>query len=122
MSDFIQEPHEGSIGKSRVKDALLAARRELIDLTRRNRLLNTTRTGSRPHCLEIVEADPNALFVALTREDKHFPFLAGAEISAEETVEDDGGAQATVPTSRLSGLQSKLHPAHLESTSLNLSL
>jgi hypothetical protein len=65
--------------KSRIARALLEARRELIRLTRRNRLLHTERTGSKPPCLEIIGPDPDNLCVALTRDDKHFAFLTGAE-------------------------------------------
>src|ERR1700678_135775 len=67
MSVTAQEPLEGSSGQSRVAKSLLDTRRELIDLTRRKRLLDTSRTDSRPHCFEILAADPNRLFVGLGR-------------------------------------------------------
>src|ERR1700678_156403 len=67
MSVTAQERLEGSSGQSRVAKSLLDTRRELIDLTRRKRLLDTSRTDSRPHCFEILAADPNRLFVGLGR-------------------------------------------------------
>ena len=60
----MNEPINDAAGLQRLNAALLDARRELIDLSRRNRLLHTSRTGKRPHCLEIINADPDAVFVA----------------------------------------------------------
>ena len=54
--------------------SLLDARRELIDLSRRNRLLNTTLGGKRPHCLEVVNADCNEVFTSLVRDGKSISF------------------------------------------------
>jgi very-short-patch-repair endonuclease len=70
-----------------VKAALLDARRELIDLSRRNRLLHAPRTGKRPHCLEIVGAEPDELFAGLARQGKQFGLAPAAEdgVSPEET-------------------------------------
>ena len=51
-----------------------------------------------------------------------FPFLAGAAVSAEETAEVHGGAQAVARTSRLRGLQTKLDPEKLEKKLLKLFL
>ncbi|MGA8380410.1 MAG: hypothetical protein WB710_04690, partial [Stellaceae bacterium] len=59
-------------GRQRLLAALSEARRELIDLSRRNRLLHATRSGPRPHCLEIIEANADELFVALARDGKQF--------------------------------------------------
>src|SRR5260370_17247110 len=58
----------------RVSEALRDARRELIDLSRRNRLLNTPQTAKTAHCLEIMGADPDELFVGLTRKSNQFGF------------------------------------------------
>jgi hypothetical protein len=52
---------------TRIKAAISDARRELIDLTRRNRLLHVPRTGKRPHCMELRDADVDELFVSLAR-------------------------------------------------------
>jgi very-short-patch-repair endonuclease len=121
MSVTFQESLEGSNGQSRVAKSLLDARRELIDLTRRNRLLHTPRTGSRPHCLEILGADPNTLFVGLWRDNKKFPFAPGSERPAEETAAADGEVQ-TAPVSRSNALQTKLDAEKLERKLLKLYL
>jgi very-short-patch-repair endonuclease len=113
MSVTVQEPLKGSNGQSRVAKSLLDARRELIDLSRRNRLLHTPRTGSRPHCLEILAADPNTLFVGLSRENKKFPFAPGSERPAEETIAADDEVH-TAPVSRSNALQTKLDAEKLE--------
>ena len=120
MSVSVHEPLQGSNGQSRVAKALLDARRELIDLTRRNRLLHTPRTGSRPHCLEILAADPNALFVGLRRDNKKFPFAPGSERPAEETAEADEVHAA--PVNRSNPLQTKLDAEKLERKLLKLYL
>lgn len=71
-------PDEGNGAEAsrleRLRSILLDARRELIDLTRRNRLLHAPRSGKRPHCLEIIEVDPDELFTGLTRTGKQFGF------------------------------------------------
>ena len=121
MSVFVHEPLQGSNGQSRVAKALLDARRELIDLSRRNRLLHTPRTGSRPHCLEISAADPNALFVGLRRDNRNFSFAPGSERLAEETVEADGEVH-TASVSRSNALQTKLDAEKLERKLLKLYL
>ncbi len=64
----------------RVADALDDARRELIDISRRNRLLHTPRTGRRIHCLEFVDVDPDTVFLGLSREGKAFSFSTEEEI------------------------------------------
>jgi len=70
----------------RLTAVLLDTRRELIDLSRRNRLLHTPRTGKRPHCLEIIDTDPNELFVGLVRDGKQFGFghLPEGELTPRE--------------------------------------
>jgi very-short-patch-repair endonuclease len=94
--------------ENRVLEALRDARRELIDLSRRNRLLHTPQTGSRPHCLEIVDVDPDELFVAIARKGKQFsfrPFLNG------ENAHGQGDAGAVSGPSQL---QTKLSREVLE--------
>jgi len=54
----------------RIADTLEDARRELIDISRRNRLLHTPRTGRRIHCLEFIDVDPDTAFVELARGGK----------------------------------------------------
>lgn len=65
----------------RVADALEDARRELIDISRRNRLLHTPRTGRRIHCLEFIDVDPDTVFVELARGGKAFCFRTEEESS-----------------------------------------
>src|ERR1700757_2178856 len=113
MSVTVHEPLQGSNGQSRVAKALLDARRELIDLTRRNRLLHTPRIGSRPHCLEVLGADPDTVFVGLRRESKGFTFAPGSERLAEESVAVDGEIH-TAPVGRSNALQTKLDAERLE--------
>jgi len=62
-----------------LKAALSDARRELIDLSRRNRLLHSPLTGKRPHCLDILGVDPDELYVALARAGKPLGFAPAAE-------------------------------------------
>ncbi|MGD0190765.1 MAG: DUF3320 domain-containing protein [Rhizomicrobium sp.] len=61
---------------ARIAKALEDARRELIDLSRRNRLLHAPRTGKRPHCLEIRDAHPDDLFQGLVGQTKAYSFLS----------------------------------------------
>jgi very-short-patch-repair endonuclease len=104
-------------GLLRIKGALLDARRELIDLSRRNRLLNASRTGPRPHCLEIVNADPDAVFTGLMRAGKPFGFAAladSAEFSLEPCGAAPGGRAESSSRSRLDRLQTRLPAPALE--------
>ncbi|MGH7030088.1 MAG: DUF3320 domain-containing protein, partial [Stellaceae bacterium] len=84
--------------RERLTAALLEARRELIDLSRRNRLLHATRGGSRPHCLEIIDAVADELFVALTRERKQCGF---APIADPETADAEPDKAALTRTALL---------------------
>ena len=87
----------------RVSEALRDARRELIDLSRRNRLLNTPQTAKRAHCLEIIGADPNELFVGLTRKSKQFGFCPSV---SEDAIGDE--IDHSVPAYGTQRLQTKL--------------
>jgi hypothetical protein len=49
--------------------ALDQARRDLIDLTRRNRLLHAPLEGKRPWCMAITDHDANELFEKLYRQE-----------------------------------------------------
>jgi len=73
---LVTEPtsDSGLAERQRQAAALLDARRELIDLSRRNHLLHTSLAGKRPHCLEIVNADPDDIFSALSRTGRQFAF------------------------------------------------
>jgi very-short-patch-repair endonuclease len=100
--------------RERLIAALFEARRELIDPSRRNRLLHTTRNGPRPHCLEIVDTDADEAFAALLRDGKQFGFapLSDAEAAGAEP-------DKSAP-SRLASLQTKLAPEPLAGRLLKL--
>lgn len=107
MSDHGSEARASSL--QRINAALLAARRDLIDTSRRNRLLHSTRTGKRPHCLEIIGIDPDDLVGSLTRRRTQFVFAASLE------AEDNRGAHEAVQRApRLQTLQTKLGQEALE--------
>lgn len=101
--------------RARIKQALQEARRELIDLSRRNRLLHASRTGQRPHCLEIINADPDAVFAAL-RAGRPFGFAPLAESGefALEACDAPPGEGASRPRAQRDRLQTKLSPQVLE--------
>lgn len=69
----------------RVAEALDDARRELIDISRRNRLLHTPRAGRRVHCLEFTDVDPDFVFSELARDGRTFTF--GSEDEDASSVE-----------------------------------
>jgi Protein of unknown function (DUF4011)/AAA domain len=56
----------------RVAEALDDARRELIDISRRNRLLHTPRAGRRVHCLEFTDVNTDLVFSELARDGRVF--------------------------------------------------
>src|SRR5689334_4794039 len=93
----------GPVDLERIKAALVSARRELIDTTRRNRLLHSTRSGKRPHCLEIIEADTNEIFNGLTRSRIQFGFAPVAIEERDKQTPDDG-----VRPARIRKLQTKM--------------
>jgi hypothetical protein len=68
----------------RVAAALDDARRELIDISRRNRLLHSPRMGRRIHCLEFANVDSDAVFAELAREGKAFAFAVEGENTETE--------------------------------------
>ena len=100
---------------SAVEAGLADARRELIDLTRRNRLLHCTRSGARPHCTELVNTDPGALFVGLVRDGKHYSF-ASSKTDAEPGVVE----LSAVANSVFRQLQTRLRPEQLDRKLLKL--
>src|SRR5215831_17418204 len=61
-----------STGSSRghpVKWALDQARRDLVDLSRRNRLLHAPLSGKRPWCMAVLGHSPDELFEKLYRQE-----------------------------------------------------
>src|SRR5262245_9088516 len=65
----------GSSHRHPVKWALEQARRDLVDLSRRNRLLHAPLSGKRPCCMAIVGHSPDELFDQLYRQE-NFPGYA----------------------------------------------
>src|SRR5436309_2638115 len=90
---------------TRVADALNDARRELIDISRRNRLLHTPRAGRRIHCLEFMDVDPDVVFANLARNGKAFAF------SPEEENPDIG---SELPPRTLPSLRARVTPEVLD--------
>ena len=100
-----------------LKWALDQARRDLIDLTRRNRLLNAPLAGKRPWCLAIVGQPPDELFEKLYRQENFRGFAFEArETEAGET----GSLELSRPlfagsnTVRRPKLQTRLGPDKLQ--------
>jgi len=60
---------------SRLRNALDQARRDLLDPTRRNRLLHAPLTGKRPWCMSILGANADDVFWNLYREDNFGGYL-----------------------------------------------
>jgi very-short-patch-repair endonuclease len=109
------------IDPQRLKWALDQARRDLIDLTRRNRLLHAPLGGKRPWCMAIVGHSPDDLFEKLYRQEN----FRGYAFRAREA---DHGEQERLPvaqaipsnasqepgTSRRPRLQTRLAPDKLQ--------
>ena len=64
-----------------IHDRLESARRDLLDLTTRNRLLSTSRSSTRSGRLEIVDELSDEVFRILVQDKKSMSFLAGASSS-----------------------------------------
>ena len=88
-SDTPLSDSTGRDQQERVSRALHDARRDLIDITRRNRLLHSPRTGKRIHCLDIFGVDPNDLFNGLVRGERAYGFRA-EDLDTSHQVEDAG--------------------------------
>jgi hypothetical protein len=74
-----------------VASHLEKARRELLDLTIRNRLLNVPRKSKTAKLVEVQDELSSEVFRLLAREGKSFTFLAGneSEIDADSADYDD---------------------------------
>ena len=70
----------------RLRRALNEARRELVDPSRRNRLLHAPLTGKRPWCMAIVGHDADELFDTLHRQEnfRGYAFQGCDEEEADE--------------------------------------
>jgi hypothetical protein len=104
----------------RLKWAFDQARRDLIDLTRRNHLLHAPLTGKRPWCLEIVGQSPDELFDRLHRQENSHGYAFNpreADVDDRETHSiprppQINGSKASSP--KRPRLQTKLPPDRLE--------
>ncbi|MDA0588220.1 MAG: DUF3320 domain-containing protein [Planctomycetota bacterium] len=74
-----------------IQQKLEAARRELLDLTGRNRLLNTQRTSSRSTRLEIIDEKSQQIFRHLVIDAKAMGFLPGIDPDQEPDLPDTTG-------------------------------
>ena len=83
--EFYVVNEEPNARSTRVSVTLDDARRELIDISRRNRLLHSPRTGMRIHCLEFANVDPDVAFMALAREREAFAFVGEEEDEETKT-------------------------------------
>ena len=87
-----------------IEGKLEQARRDLLDLTARNRLLNTPRSKSKSGRLEVVQESADRVFASLVKSRRALSFLpkpseksTGAEDSAEQPMlfqPDDEGSES----------------------------
>jgi very-short-patch-repair endonuclease len=112
-------------GFARIKLAIDQARRELLDPSRRNRLLHAPLTGKRPWCMAIVGHDPDELFRMLCREENFcgYAFDGSGEQDEQGDVSDRNtpvalfSSQPSPPGTKSSArphLQTRLSPEKLE--------
>jgi len=101
--------------------ALDQARRDLIDLTRRNRLLHAPLEGKRPWCMAITGHDPNELFQKLHGQEnfRGYAFKARREDSDDQkSLAIRSSAQVNLSqetsSSRRPRLQTRLEPEKLQ--------
>ncbi|QDU44533.1 ATP-dependent RecD-like DNA helicase [Symmachiella dynata] len=73
-----------------ILEKLESARRDLLDLTGRNRLISTPRSSTRSGRLEIVDELAEAVYRILVQENKMMSFLARPEDGGEETDSTNG--------------------------------
>jgi very-short-patch-repair endonuclease len=106
--------HEADVGSTsptmsasdiaKTKLAIYQARRELLDPSRRNRLLHAPLTGKRPWCMAIVDRDPDEIFRKLCRQEsfRGYSFEPSGE-QDQEANEHDQKPPGTIPgpTSRI---------------------
>ena len=81
--------------------ALDQARRDLIDLTRRNRLLHAPLEGKRPWCMAIIDHDANELFEKLYRQEN----FRGYAFKGRREESDDQQSLAVRPTTQVNSSQ-----------------
>jgi hypothetical protein len=81
--------------------ALDQARRDLIDLTRRNRLLHAPLEGKRPWCMAIIDHDANELFEKLYQQEN----FRGYAFKARREDSDDQQSLTIRPTAQVNSTQ-----------------
>jgi hypothetical protein len=110
----------GSSHTHPVKWALEQARRDLVDLSRRNRLLHAPLSGKRPWSMAIVGHTPDELFEKLYRQEnfRGYAFSArnGYDSDEDETRSSALALQSSTPSVsiRRPRLQTQLPPDKLE--------
>src|SRR5262245_66080529 len=105
-----------------LKWALDQARRDLVDLSRRNRLLHAPLGGKRPWCMAIVGHSPDELFDKLYRQEnfRGYAFSArdGDDSDEDQTQSTALALQSSTPqpsaSIRRPRLQTRLPPDKLE--------
>jgi Protein of unknown function (DUF4011) len=103
-----------------LKWALDQARRDLVDLSRRNRLLHAPLGGKRPWCMAVVGHSPDDLFDKLYRQEnfRGYAFSARDSSDEEQAQSDALALQSNVPqpsaSVRRPRLQTRLAPDKLE--------
>jgi very-short-patch-repair endonuclease len=97
-ANFNDGPQSGKTSSAKLKLAVDQARRELLDQSRRNRLLNAPLSGKRPWCMAVVGNDPDEIFQSLCREE-NFPGFAFAPSDEEEEPSEmsDQGLDVSLP-------------------------
>ena len=87
---------------TKTKLAIDRARRELLDPSRRNRLLHAPLAGKRPWCMEIVGHDPDDLFETLCRQEnlRGYAFNPTGEEQEQGNLSDRGAAASGLYSTR----------------------
>lgn len=83
------------------------ARTELLDLSARNRLLNTPRSSRNARTLEIVDEQSAEIFRLLVRQQRQFTFLPGRAANGADAGEDDGDEVAELAQPEDDGLDER---------------
>lgn len=83
-----------------IQQKLEAARRELLDLTGRNRLLNTQRSSTRSSRLEIVDEKSQEVFRHLVGDGKAMSFLPGIDPDEEHCSETETASAGETESER----------------------
>jgi hypothetical protein len=88
------QTHDPDRRHIRLRKALDQARRDLVDPSRRNRLLHAPLTGKRPWCMAVVGHDADELFNALHREEnfRGYAFQPLDDEEGDEQQQNGAGA------------------------------